>query len=467
MRGDAVRRLHRVLLLVAVVAVVIQPVPPARAVTVAGVLGDDSAVLRWSGQFTVGVTGPVVPDPEACSASQGCDTIAIDVDVPPAHWAGTPGGLLVAIQWPVLDAGYDLDLYLYRDGERTPVASSTSTAFSRHEAAWMASPPPGRYVAVVAAKSVLGQPVVADVATPLRYDGVARIERGRTIERHETNAGLPSTRRFVDFGTTRPDGHPLLPDLVPTRPAEFHVESGWGAHVYFYGDRGLRHQPSCYPQETAGLTSDQPRPGPGPLRCLRWDQGEYNLGDGPFELHNYPGEGSGTEMWQRIYRADGTVAQTPVGQARFSTSHGHVHYLGFSVAALHRMAPGGGLGPEVVRGPDKGICLADVAVADLGGGRTSPLSYGVPGTCDAATHADPADPTFPGRPYLAMGISVGAADVYPWYLADQYLDVTNVPDGRYLLRVEIDAGRKLMETTHENNVALTCVELRGEHAAAC
>ncbi|HEV7534982.1 MAG TPA: lysyl oxidase family protein, partial [Acidimicrobiia bacterium] len=230
---------------------------------------------------------------------------------------------------------------------------------------------------------------------------------------------------------------------------------------------GLHHQPSCYPQETAGLTADEPRTGVGPLRCLRWDQGEYNLGDGPLELHNYPGQGSGTEMWQRVYRADGTVAQTPVGHARFSPNHGHLHYLGFTVATLHRIAADGGLGAEVARGPDKGICLADTELATLGASRTSPLSYAFPGTCDVATHADPRDPTYPNSPYFVMGISVGTADVYAWYLADQYLDVTAVPDGRYLLRVEVDAGRKLVEKTHANNVAVTCVALAGQQATAC
>jgi hypothetical protein len=458
---------RRLFLVAVMVGAFIPAVPAAHAVTVAGVLGDDADVVRWSGQFAVGVTGPVVPEPEACATSQACDAIAVDVGLPEAAWAGAPGGLMIAIQWPVMDAGYDLDLYIYRAGERDPVASSTATVFSRHEAAWVPDPRPGRYLAFVVAKSVVGQAIVADVATPLRYEGIARIERGLTVERHETNAGRPFTRRFVAFGKTAPDADPLVPDLVPTRPGEFHVESGWGAHVYFYGDRGLRHQPSCYPQETVGLTADEPRPGVGPLRCLRWDQGEFNLGDGPFELHNYPGEGSGTEMWQRIYRADGTATQTTVGQARFSPNHGHVHYLGFSTATLHWMAPDGGLGAEVARGPNKGMCLADVALAALGGDRTSPLSYALPGTCDAATHVDDSDPTFPDSPYLAMGISVGAADVYPWYLADQYVDITDVPDGRYLLRVEIDAGRKLVEKSRANNVAVTCVDLHGQAAVPC
>ena len=459
--------LRRFPLVVAVIGAFIPSVSAAGAVTVAGALGDDAAVVRWSGSFVVGASAPVAPDPAACPVSRACDVIAVDVGLPPVSWADAPGGLIVAVQWPVFDAGYDLDLHLYRAGERAPVASSESTGFSRHEAVWVPNPVPGRYLAVVTAKTVVGQPVLADMATPLQYDGAARIERGRTIEREESNAGAPFTRRFVAFGKTATAADPLIPDLVPTKPVAFHVESGWGAHVYFYGDRGLRHQPSCYPQETVGLTADEPRPGAGPLRCLRWDQGEYNLGDGPLELHNYPGAGSGTEMWQRVYRADGTAAQTPVGPARFSPNHGHLHYLGFSAVTLHRIAPDGGLGAEVVKGPDKGICLADVEVATLGGDRTSPLSYAVPGTCDAATHADPHDPTYPGSPYFTLGISVGAADVYPWYLADLYIDVTAVPDGRYLLRVEVDAGRKLVEKTHANNVAVTCVDLRGQHASPC
>lgn len=458
--------LRRFLVVLAVIGAFI-PAVPATGATVAGVLGDDIAVVRWSGQFSVGATGPVAPDPAACSTARACDAIALDVAVASGGWTESPGGLLVAVQWPVMDAGYDLDLYVYRAGERDPLASSTSTAFSRHEAAWVPNPTPGRYLVVVAAKSVVGQSVVADVATPLAYEGAARIERGLTVERPETNAGLPFTRRFVAFGQNRPDTAPLLPDLVPTTPTAFHLESGWGAHVYSYGDRGIRHQPSCYPQETLGLTADDPPPRPGPQRCLRWDQGEFNLGDGPLELHNYPDRGSGTEMWQRVYRADGVATQSQVGEARFSSNHGHLHYLGFTVVTLHRRAPDGSLGPLVVRAPDKGICLADVALRSVGGDRTSPLSYAVPGTCDGATHIDSHDPTYPGSPYFAMGISAGSADIYPWYLADQYVDITNVADGRYLLRVELDTGGKLLEKSHANNVAVTCVDLQGQRATVC
>jgi len=443
-------------------------VPAVAGQRQAAVLIEGDSVMRWSGEFTAAATAVVAPpDPLLCGTTPACDDITVDVAAPPDNWVGRPGGLLVAIDWPALDAGYDLDLYVYRAGGRFPVASSTSTAFSRHEAAWVANPPADRYHVIVTAKSVVGQPVLPGALSTLSYRGAARIERGLTVDRTETNLGEAFTRRFVAFDRTVPDGTPLLPDVIPTTPAGFHLESGWGAQYYFYGDRGVRHQPSCYPQETVGATADAPRPAVGPLRCLRWDQGEANAGDGPLELHNYPYESDGYDMWQRVYASDGSVTQRPVGDAWFSAQHGHLHYLGFTVATLHTIREDGTPGVEVARSPDKGICLADVAVVHLGDDRTSPLSYGVPGTCDAAGHSDPRDPTYPGSPYFAMGISVGAADVYPWYIADQYLDVTRVPDGRYLLRVEIDADHKLLEKTHTNNVAVACVELRSQQANPC
>ncbi|HEV7534829.1 MAG TPA: hypothetical protein VGP90_04290, partial [Acidimicrobiia bacterium] len=187
------------------------PVVPAGAdVRPEGLLPDDATVVRWSGQFSAAVTGPVAPDPAACTTAAACDTVTVDLAVPSRAWTGSPGGLLVAIQWPVMDAGYDLDLYVYRTGDPTPVASSTSTAFSRHEAAWIPNPPPGRYVVVVAAKSVVAQSLVPRLLTPLRYDGVARVERGLTVDRTETDRGLPFTRRFVAFGAATAGGGPLL-----------------------------------------------------------------------------------------------------------------------------------------------------------------------------------------------------------------------------------------------------------------
>src|SRR5436309_1039604 len=87
---------------------ILTPVVPAGAdVRPEGLLPDDATVVRWSGQFSSAVTGPVAPDPAACTTAAACDTVAVDLTLPSSAWTGSPGGLLVAVQWPVMDAGYD------------------------------------------------------------------------------------------------------------------------------------------------------------------------------------------------------------------------------------------------------------------------------------------------------------------------------------------------------------------------
>jgi hypothetical protein len=58
-----------------------------------------------------------------------------------------------------------------------------------------------------------------------------------------------------------------------------------------------------------------------------------------------------------------------------------------------------------------------------------------------------------------LGISVGWADVYPWYFAGQYIDVTGVPDGQYWLEAEIDPDDRLLESNETNNITRVLVNL--------
>ena len=51
-----------------------------------------------------------------------------------------------------------------------------------------------------------------------------------------------------------------------------------------------------------------------------------------------------------------------------------------------------------------------------------------------------------------MGLSVGWGDTYPGGLPGQFVDVTDVPDGRYRLWVEADATGSFREATRDNNV---------------
>lgn len=252
-------------------------------------LTSTSQTASWSGEFVAGAgfslggfaVGPTASLPDSCTP-QFCDIVPVEVRLAEKTWQQRPGGLLVSIEARI-ESFDSLDLYVYGP-DRALAASSVSVLSD--EAAWIENPVNGTYTVVVVPASVASQPVVDGVFEPLEYRGFVEFARGVTVEREELNKGKPYTRQFVAFGLTeqRPAVE-LLPDLVPTTPRDFHIETTVGKGPDAGADRGLRHPPSCYPDEMLGLNEDEPNPGDGPLRCLRFDQGQHNVGDGPMELH--------------------------------------------------------------------------------------------------------------------------------------------------------------------------------------
>jgi hypothetical protein len=439
-------------------------------------LGKATNYAKWDGTFMAGAFVASAPPADFCAGSPACDVSTLSVKLPARTWKGNPGGMLVSIQWPYIDGGYDLDLYVYGPDGKLAAVSDT-LIFSRNEGVWIKNPQNGDYTVVVAPKSVWAAPrEVADAfgrpeMGPIDYDAFVEFERGLTINREEVNAGLPLTRTIIANGVRRAKPvRELLPDLISTKPANWHMETGQGAHFYFFMDRGTRHAPSCYPQETTGMNRETPDPTAAhPLRCLRWDQGEYNFGAGPLELHNYSNKGDGTNLFQRIYSTDGSIKQFEAGAVKFSSAHGHFHAQGFQDIGLYERRPDGRAGKLVARPPDKGICMVDIENGTFGrrDRPTYPLQMDMPGTCDANTHQDPKDPTYANEPYLQMGITQGFADVYPWFVADQYIDVTNIPDGKYVLKATVNRTRRIRESNYRNNSAQSCVAISGTTAKPC
>lgn len=173
-------------------------------------------------------------------------------------------------------------------------------------------------------------------------------------------------------------------------------------------------------------------------------------------------------MFQRIYRTDGSVRQAQIpGALKFSQTHGHMHYFGFQSVMLRSRNTDGTPGAVVRAGLDKGICMVDVRNGWFGTAKGQPLGYSVPGTCDAATRQDPNDPTYPSESFFQMGISPGYADIYPWFVADQYIDMTGLADGQYVIVVQQNVSRGVIEADYGNNVASACVRITGDSATAC
>ncbi|MGH3581838.1 MAG: lysyl oxidase family protein, partial [Candidatus Binatia bacterium] len=115
-------------------------------------------------------------------------------------------------------------------------------------------------------------------------------------------------------------------------------------------------------------------------------------------------------------------------EMQYSSCHNHYHFKEY---ADYRLLDR--LGNVVARGHKQAFCLVDLwAPPGLGG----------------AAHAQFTHCGF-------QGISAGWADVYHRGLDCQWIDITAVPAGRYVLEVEVNPARALHELDYSNNVART------------
>lgn len=416
---------------------------------------------RWSGVLS----NASAPDPAACTP-QSCRSYQLELALGRPR-PRRPRGLLVLLRWPPeqLDIGYDLDLYLYGpDGELA--ARSDAIAYSAAEGLWLQNPRNGRYQIVVMARDVVG-------TSP--YELVATVKPGWSVSTAATLLGTPPGLTAYEpdvtfIGRPPPARRPMLPDLKPVKPSNFHIESTAAGSFYVATLRVPAHQPSCYPQETTGLNADHPGDQqPGALRCLRWDMIVRNVGRGTLEVRAYPNSDEPEASYQAIYESDGSYTLKPIGDAQFSNAHGHVHFHGMDEAALYTIAADGGPGRRVAGMPDKGICMIDLLLLDedISAAWTGPSRARVPGTCDTTDNQDPDDPLHPDQQYYRQGLSPGWADIYPWQIPDQYVDITNVPDGRYLLVYRVNVSGAIAERTGQNNATSACVEFRGTEVRGC
>jgi hypothetical protein len=121
----------------------------------------------------------------------------------------------------------------------------------------------------------------------------------------------------------------------------------------------------------------------------------------------------------------GPTCTNPLYECSPVDGHGHGH---FSQYALYEVLPGRE-GEPVAVGRKQGFCLEDT-ICDV---RTYDCGY--------------------------QGLALGCRDVYFWFLGCQYVDVTDLPGGRYVLRATVNYAGLLPELDYDNNVAETTVEV--------
>ena len=398
----------------------------------AGVLDQKQQPLLWSGR--VGPEdAPRGGEPVECAAVP-CDRFRLRIDLPHGTFnnPNRPGGVQVALRWfgnpgghtlppgvPACCGEFDtLHLFVYKDG--APVGSSAGI-IAVSQSAFLPAPDNGWYDIWIAYDPGY------NVAPAVEYEALAEVEY------------LPKTRPV----------RRLLPDLT------------------FRGTERITFDTPSFP-----IFEPEPPPGSScfisemvednALTCLRFDQIVANVGAGPLEIAYSVPAGTPPEtetefpVAQRVYRSNGTFADRPGGSVAYHGVHGHYHYSSFANALLWQSNPRGAkLGAAPVAASHKvSFCMADIRIDLWGEKGDGPRKYYAPDCLFPALSDGVTD-------HYRQGINNGWADVYDWYIPDQYIEVSHVPDGFYRLEFCADPFDALEEEDETNNCIANHIRLSG------
>ena len=179
----------------------------------------------------------------------------------------------------------------------------------------------------------------------------------------------------------------------------------------------------------------------------------YNYGDGPLRIQGARSSRSDPTMTatQVIEMDDGTQQRVPrIGELRYvdAITHRHWHYLKFDTYSLRRTN-------GTVARPDQktGFCLGDRLQAPDRGPLPAMPDFAVFGGVNCGFDR-------PDLLEVEEGISVGYGDDYPAQLEGQFVEITGLRSGRYVLVHRANADGAVREKTLANNAASVLVDVR-------
>ena len=392
-------------------------------------------LITWEGTVPGGIINPLLlvsPAPEVRCLVSKCDEFTVSLNLGPGFWADHPTGAVeFAVHWPY-DGVIDIDLQVLKDGK---VVGQSVGVDSNAESTFVPHPADGTYVVRAIPSNTFNPDNQVDTVD---YRGLVQLE-------------LPQT-------DPPGQGHQLLPDLKPLPPDGFHVSTA--LNLIPFPENPLI---SCYPEETLQNKDS-------PTKCLRFNQTIANVGEGPlvfrFGLFGVltPGQQDNIIM-QRIYSSDGSYTDVQVPERyQFHKVHGHLHYKGFGQSFLYAWdSQAGRAATPTAVGKKVGFCVIDVVMQEeyweaTGNG---PRAHMFPFDCIVPDEIDPSGPQL----WVEQGVQVGWSDVYGWNLADQYINITGVPNGDYELVQLANPTNSMVESDPTNNCASTILHIQGDTVA--
>ncbi|MGZ7087314.1 MAG: fibronectin type III domain-containing protein, partial [Ilumatobacteraceae bacterium] len=189
----------------------------------------------------------------------------------------------------------------------------------------------------------------------------------------------------------------------------------------------------------------------GGHRQLQFTHITWDAGAGPFEIDPTYNSSTGMATFsQAIYSSASPGTWTldhkvplPVNVAFVPPNDYQFPLTRFT---LNSVQPDGSLGSIVATSPKSDYCIT--GDAKVGGVPNTPNSTYIP----ASQCSDPTKP---------LGWSVGWGDQYDQTDSGQPIDLTNVPDGTYILHATVDPNHVLTESDRTDNVTDTKLQIQG------
>jgi hypothetical protein len=178
----------------------------------------------------------------------------------------------------------------------------------------------------------------------------------------------------------------------------------------------------------------------------------WNAGPAPMVVEGFRKRGEDLmDAFQYFFDEEGEVlGRAPVGALDYDARRGHEHwhFLQFSSYTLLDAAQ-----QAVVRSRKQAFCLVPTDAIDMTVRRTNwrPGQIGFGGSVCGS----------PRSIWVREQLDVGWGDTYFQSVPGQSFEVTDLPNGRYYIRIDVNPLGLLKEASTANNTELRAVELRG------
>ena len=173
---------------------------------------------------------------------------------------------------------------------------------------------------------------------------------------------------------------------------------------------------------------------------LRFTTLSWNNGTGPLELiaGNIDKVNGKQEVFQRIYSTPNSYRDVLAGSFDWHDVHRHIHFNDYAIYTLQSISANGSSARTAAKTT---FCIVD----------TTPINTKIKGS--------------PKRPFYTtcglgmQGMSVGWGDQYGYYLDGQSLDITNLANGDYNLKIEVDPKNRITESNETDNTSTVVIRI--------